>query len=427
MAVPFIAGELVHPIKNMGLSQLSAVLYDMAGFGKISGALVTALMTPTWIVPLQHAMNVLARPSLPGPRELISFVVREVITPARFEQVMPFHGYPDEWVKAYWEVHWRMPDASRLAEALHRGVITPAEFDKYLVWHDYRPDNRPGIHVSDQAIVSSLTYKLPTSLDARRMIRWGQASKEDLRALARAEGMSPQWLEKVTDAEWDNMLLDERTRLLNTLRSAYVAGELAKDKLSSRAQTLHLTSDEQTLMLEAADADYQRQIIEDKARVVIEKFKRGQVLATALAAELTKAGISSDRAAILAEYNAVRVNEVEAPDLAKDERSALRTAWISIFKEGYRDKAALEAKLKELGYSDEEVKFTMERADLEYERDWKADLLSAYKAAYQKAAIDETGLYSAVKSIVTVEERAKTLVELEQLKRLAKPKTTAAA
>lgn len=124
--------------------------------------------------------NSINQAELPGPGDLIRFLVRETTSRARFDQAMREQGFSQEWTDAFWVSHWREVARRDVMDGYHRGVIDEAERDKLLVILDYRPDPRPGISVSDLEIVGSIGKYLIPRVDLRRSFKLGLIDFEEL-------------------------------------------------------------------------------------------------------------------------------------------------------------------------------------------------------------------------------------------------------
>ena len=513
--IAMVAGELIHPMKELGLNQVSAMLWDISGFRRISADIMGALIYPTTVLPLENAMFKLVQPKLPReyetiqmtsrgvmtmdqfhettrnlgysdywgdlfwashwqpmrfqdlqtmlwrgainqaqfsealhyagyqdtyisgyakmieelPRstDLIQFVVHEVIPPSEFYDTMTLQGYSSHWSNAYWENHWRLADASETRTAMHRGVITKEDYRKFLVLQDYKPEPRPGISKADRDIMDEISYDLPGRIEMRWLARWGLIDRNTMTDMELKRGIHPDWADRVAESEWQNMLLDERTRLVTDLRSLLKAGYINRTTFQNEVTALKFSPHEITLILRAVDMELIQDRNEEALKLQTALFVRKQITLEQYQTELGKLGLSQDRISYLTNIAQLQIKSVEPPLLTKDEITAFRTSLVYRFKQGYIDEAALNSWLTKLGFTAEEIDLTVERAKAEYDSDWRADLLTQYKATYQKGEVDESGLYNLIKSIVPVEERARTLVEIEQLKKLAKPKTTTEA
>jgi len=117
---------------------------------------------------------------VPGPGDLIRFVVREVIKPEVFTEFMGKQGFAPLISEWFWEAHWMLPGRGEIVDAFHRGILTKEERDAYMVLHDFKPEPRPGIKVSDLAIVAGIAKTLIPRVDLRYGWEMGDISDEDL-------------------------------------------------------------------------------------------------------------------------------------------------------------------------------------------------------------------------------------------------------
>jgi len=65
-----IAGELMHPLKEIGMGHISAMIGDCVNYKAISGAFMGALVAGALTTPLRYYFNYALRPWLPGPAEI---------------------------------------------------------------------------------------------------------------------------------------------------------------------------------------------------------------------------------------------------------------------------------------------------------------------------------------------------------------------
>jgi len=360
---------------------------------------------------------------IPSISDLINFVVKEVITPDDFYSWAKKQGLSEYWAKNYWEAHWRLPSFENLREAYWRGIISADEFKKFVIWHDYKPEPRPGISKSDQQIMFELSYKLPGKIDARWMYRWGIITKEELRNLVKMEGTHPDWIDKVVEGEVLNMMLDERTRLLSTLRQKYRDGMLSRDSFQSRIKELRFTEEEMNLIIQQADEEADMYNKRDLLDYYKELFRRRQITKTKFVEDLVAQGFSEDKIRRLADVLELKYG-LEFQDLTKDERSSIRSRLKMLYKEGLIDEDTLRTRLKDLGFSDDEIELTIEDADLYYKYDFAMDFKNVIIEAFRRDKID----YNTALRMLTVdmkqivglamrEERAKTLLDKELVKK----------
>ncbi len=65
-----LAGELMHPLKEIGMGHISAMIGDCVNYKAISGAFMGALVAGALTTPLRYYFNYALRPWLPGPAEI---------------------------------------------------------------------------------------------------------------------------------------------------------------------------------------------------------------------------------------------------------------------------------------------------------------------------------------------------------------------
>jgi len=179
--------------------------------------------------------------NVPGPGDLITFVVREVISPSDFNIHMSKQGFGAEWASAYWQAHWVLPAFDRLVDAFHRGLLSEAEFNKFIVWHDYSPEPRPGIGKSDLDILRGLLKMPIPRVDLRRGWELGAIPDDEL--VKRFE-----WLGYEDDAPLMariakmEALEAERNRLIDNVKRDYAGGYISEVDLRARLGELGVPS-----------------------------------------------------------------------------------------------------------------------------------------------------------------------------------------
>jgi len=232
---------------------------------------------------------------IPGISDLITFVVREVITPEDFYMWADMQGLDKYWAEKYWEAHWVLPSFGNLREAFWRGIITEEEFRKFIVWHDYKPEPRPGISKSDQDIIAELSYELPGRIDARWMFEQGAIDFEQLKKLYAMSGLHPDWIGPTVEATARAVMRSEIESLVREAMYDYRDGWLTREEFIELMQTLDLAPKLQEYWLARADMLAERQIREEEYEILLNSFRLGIIDEKTFREELKGLGMRDDR------------------------------------------------------------------------------------------------------------------------------------
>jgi len=231
---------------------------------------------------------------IPGPQDLIRFVVREVITPGEFIAQMGKQGYGPGWAGAYWTAHFQLPAPNFLYEAFHREVISDVELQKYIFWHDYTPEPRPGIARSDIEIMRSLTKTLIPRVDLRRGWELGKISDQELERRYR-------WLGYEDDAalmaeiQQAVAMEAENSAIARAASDLYRQGYMTPSEFEGWLRMANF-SDVRILKTRAAeDLRYRMDYVKDLQDTAIEAYRKDVYTLEELEAELLNLGMQPER------------------------------------------------------------------------------------------------------------------------------------
>jgi len=174
------AVDAAHPIKGLKAHEIAAGLMGVLDMPAVIGPILAEPINQGIFIPWRQYWASRYTPQIPGPGDLIRFVVREVIDVGVFRTNLALQGFSTFWADAFWEAHWELPSRGELVDAYHRGVIPEAELNKFMVWHDYKPEPRPGISKSDLEILSGIRKTLIPRVDLRRAYAAGSLSYDEL-------------------------------------------------------------------------------------------------------------------------------------------------------------------------------------------------------------------------------------------------------
>ncbi|MCK4960804.1 MAG: hypothetical protein KAT00_15430, partial [Planctomycetes bacterium] len=108
-AMSILAGELVHPLKSLGLGQVAAIAYDVGGFGVIARDIVKVVTEVSAIIPLRVALMEKAVPMVPFEEQLIQLASKRVMPQEDFTRMMRKSGFNEYWSDLFWETSWFKP------------------------------------------------------------------------------------------------------------------------------------------------------------------------------------------------------------------------------------------------------------------------------------------------------------------------------
>jgi len=221
---------------------------------------------------------------IPPASDLINFVVREAFpleelppAPPEFVKYMRMQGYSEEWCKAYWWAHWKLPAPEQLFRAMQRGIISEEEMKKYIVWHDYWDKPRPGISKSDQEIMLELSWDIPGRIDLRWMWEWGIIDDKQLEEWLIKTGMNPKYAKDVMKGWMANLLREERMKVFTAYMEAFINGYVTEEELRSKLAELGIVKQRADLYIEAAKKERENEVKKDQVTAILEAYRKGLI------------------------------------------------------------------------------------------------------------------------------------------------------
>jgi len=358
---------------------------------------------------------------IPGPQDLIRFVVREVINPEEFIRQMGKQGYGPGWAGAYWTAHFQLPSPRDLVDAYHRGIINQAELEKFIFWHDYMPEPRPGIGLSDLAIMRGLTKTLIPRVDLRRA--WSQGAIDDTQLVRGYESLGfEDDAELMAGIQKTIALTAERSGLAKQYLAALRKGVKTEAEIRSKLTALKLPAQAIEYLLEAetvrraigaVDPDEEPRILSTSH--VLGAFKKRLINDVAATAILRSQGWVPDAIDVLLALNAPEPEETSPI-------TELRTAAAANYREGWLDPETFEGILRKANYSEDQIRSIREAEDLRYRLDFLNDLRSTAIEAYRKDLLTDVELQEHLITLGLQPERAGAIVAKETYRKLPKPK-----
>jgi len=416
--------DLFHPLKEMRAGKTVEKMLDIMKMPEIASLALTVPIFVALRKPLERYWNKIFTPNIPSAQDLITFSVREVFTrpeleeefPEEFGRWMKLQGFSERWARAYWAAHWRLPGVEQVYEMYHRGIISEEEMKEFLKFADYHREWR------DKLL--AISWSLPTRIDLRWMFEWGILSKEEAGDFMKKTGLDPEWVPKVMDAYERNLLRDEIGRLRTQIRSEIKKGYATEDELTNRFSDLLLAS--------VIDADKElarrekEEYLKDLRLDILEyDLKYARITREEFIAKVTEIIKDKEIAEALADKILSRRKEIKENEAGERFRTRVLTTLKNLYKEGFILPETLEEQLRELNYTEEEIKMITLWANLEYAYDYMKDLINIVVEEYRKGRLTDDELQAKLIEMGVRPERALAILRREQLRKMPKPKGAA--
>ena len=118
-----LAGEMLSPLKHIGLGHISAVIYDLINYKTLTAAFMGVLAFVYIKTPLTYYYNRAARPNLPDERGLGAMLEDRAITPAVYRDNMAWQGYTDAWIEKIEDTLYRPMTPYMLRSLAEAGLL----------------------------------------------------------------------------------------------------------------------------------------------------------------------------------------------------------------------------------------------------------------------------------------------------------------
>jgi len=127
-----LGGELLHPLKQLGLGRVAAMLWNFTRYDTIMDAYVRPISQGTIGIPMRWYINDYLRPWRPATGDLLQLRKRNFIDDASFRQGMAWQGYPDDWIEAFARLTETIPTEGTLGTMYAKKEISEAKLRESL-------------------------------------------------------------------------------------------------------------------------------------------------------------------------------------------------------------------------------------------------------------------------------------------------------
>src|SRR3990170_1893957 len=167
---------------------------------------------------------------IPSYQDLITQVVKEVITLPEFKAQMKKQGYSEQWSQRIWDAHFQPPDWTQILQAFYRGEVKREELNPLMILVDLDPRFKE--------IFDTRKYVDPPLNMTRFLFETGAITVSQVEENVKLQGYRPEHVAAITEyvTEFQSRLW--RRRYLVTLqggyqKGVYTAGELEKAVLEA--------------------------------------------------------------------------------------------------------------------------------------------------------------------------------------------------
>ena len=383
--------ELAHPLKELGLHQISAFLSQMAGFGGITAATMGIMTGIALRQPMQYYANDIFRPRVPGEGVLIDMATKPDISLEDFQKYFGWYGYSDQWIARTVKTMYKEPG--------HRELLLMSEDspidEKWLLTKIMRAG-----------------YEVP---DAERLVTGVMARNEST----------------------------ERRMIFSALGRLYKEGYINSTDFANQIAPLGMREENIALVMKAMDLNYAFDRTNDLVRLYADEFQKEILTESDLRVAYSALGIIWEKADYLVAKAKIRkLPRPTHPEKAENARSIaeLQKRYSALYIDQFRkelitavelrqnlESIGIDADLASVATQQEITKRlpipsvvatrTSERADREVTKLYT----SLYRDQFRKGLLDQEQLLSHFVSLGIAPEKAEVMVDLEIIRAYSPP------
>ena len=220
-----VGGELLSPLKQVGLGQVSAMIYDLINYRTLTAAFMGVLAAVYIRTPLTYYYNKVARPNIPSERDLISLAGEYAISKKQYQEAMQYHGYPDEWIAALYELADRPFSPFLIRYLADAGELDEELLDRELHNARYNEKSIPALKDAFRRLAAGELKTLMISVAIKRY-REGLDDQDTLKNNLLALGTHPQLINKYLFGAELDAVTDYQLDLLAYYKDAYHRREI---------------------------------------------------------------------------------------------------------------------------------------------------------------------------------------------------------
>ena len=250
LAAMTIAGELLSPLKQIGMGNIAAIVYDLINYKTLTAAFMGVLAAIYIKTPLTYYYNRAARPNIPREQALVAMVAERVITPEVYKDNLRWYGYPDDWIDKLTDVSFKSMQPRMLTQLATAGIINDDLVEHVLNHAGYDEYTKPYIKQMMQLTASGA---LKTASTGTAMTRYQEGFDDEptLRKNLSALGVADSVLDRYVFAAQLQYLYDYQFDLKAFYVDAYHRRDIEEPELRSDLAAAGLQTDRIDLVVQA--------------------------------------------------------------------------------------------------------------------------------------------------------------------------------
>lgn len=382
-----VAGELMHPLKRLGLGNISAMIGDVVGYQQISGIIMGAMLFSGLRTPLNYYFNNLLRPWILERRDFMELLSRRAYTE------------PDVLMG---------PElAGRFREAM--GMDGSAFIDQMLGFYGFPAGNRPFF---EELANTRIGY-----FALAAVARDGTFDSEWFTESLHRAGYSERVVQRLLDMYQRAAAEKSQGQFASTAFKRFREGLTDQAGFRQELELFAYGPDKIPRFLVAGELDRETDSTSDLVSAYRASFRRGRISPEEFTQGLRSLGITPERVDAYLEQERIWRGGELAPQDEETVRGRYATTAIRAFREGFSTREQLQATLETLGYTPQDILQLTLRGELEYELDFTMDLLAAYRQAFQRDVITEEQFRQALTDLGMVSDRVEGWVFRETVRK----------
>lgn len=283
--------DAIHPFHSLEIKQLVFEGLRTTGIATIGPAVMGAIFSRAILKPMEQELNEMFVREVPGPGDLVRFVVREQISPEELNLWLARQGFNPKWAQAFWGAHWVIPSREEAVELYHRGLYSLQDVTENLQVNDRRPDTIPDL--------LALTFRTPSRAELERIAEVADVPEDTLKAWLRADGVSDELMPTYLSLVRGRRLIRILTRVESLVRTEVQAGRMVLEEARGLMQEFGFAEVVIAAELKVASRARDLEYRDELRGVFVEAFKKGELTGSDLAGELLALGFDTERVGTL--------------------------------------------------------------------------------------------------------------------------------